>query len=105
MIITFQEFLNEESLAPEGLVYGEAVILGQLENQIIDYVKKEYKFNSNFPPTKDLDSISVSSKSGVDKLIKFAKKHNDQYILTLINTYLDKIENLKVIIDARKYNI
>lgn len=99
MIIKYQDFLNEKSLAPEGIVYADAVKLFEMDQHIRKYIIAKYIGMFSLP------KISLDSKSGVEKLLRFAKKHKDNQLINLIQEYLEEIEKMKIQVDTRKYNL
>lgn len=97
-MITKFEFFNEGRFA--NIVYDEAVEINEYEKRIKNYFTEKYPEESPiFSHRKEFSATSIG------KIVKFAKKHNDETLTALINDYLDFIENINTRMDAKKYNI
>ena len=98
-------YLSKEILMPEGMTYEQAIELSNIAYNIRNYVIIHYKIEVHFTGHKDLPSVSVNTNSGVEKLLRFAKKYEDQHLTDMIHNYLDRIEEIKLSIISNKYNL
>lgn len=107
MIVKFNNFLNEKNLVDFEITYDQSKELLNCIKLISDYLwNKDSKFiELNLPLLAFYSSKKDISKTNIIKLLKYAKKNNDEKLKDLIDRYLKKIEEFRLINDTKKYNL
>ena len=105
MITKFNNFLNENESGIENLTYDEMVEISQYRREIRDYFNAAFsEYSKEVLGPRVLQGYGMSI-SGIERILKFSKKHKDDYLTKLVQDYLDKIEEIKFRKDANKYNL
>jgi hypothetical protein len=105
MITNFEVFNEGRLLNIPRIVYSDDENISRYEKEIKNYFMEKYSEMITNTEKPIFSLRKQLSATAIERLIKFAKTHNDKKLATLVNDYLDFIDIIKMRIDTKKNTI